>query len=133
MARYPEEHAHTPLLKPLLIDHFLDGAVELNVDAVSDGEDVLTVAMEQLEECGVHSGDSAEVYPAQTVSAEAMRAVEETTRTLARAFRAIGLMNVQYAVHDGTVYVLRSIHGPAGPCRSPARRPAFRWPIWRFG
>jgi carbamoyl-phosphate synthase large subunit len=104
--RYVDEHGLEPLRRPLLIDHFLAGAVELDVDAVCDGEDVVTVVMEQLEECGVHSGDSAEVYPAQTVGPELLATVETHTRTLARAFGVVGLMNVQYAVHDGTVYVL---------------------------
>jgi carbamoyl-phosphate synthase large subunit len=104
--RYLERHAHTPLDKPLLLDHFLEGAVELNVDAVSDGEAVLQVVMEQLEECGVHSGDSAEVYPPQTVSGETLQAVERYTERIARAFGIVGLMNVQYALHGGKVYVL---------------------------
>jgi carbamoyl-phosphate synthase large subunit len=104
--RYLCEHSHMPLSKPLLIDHFLEGATELNVDAVSDGKDVVMVVMEQFEECGVHSGDSAEVYPVQRVGGDAIKTVEICTRILARAFGIVGLMNVQYAVHDGTVHVL---------------------------
>ena len=104
--RYLERHSHTPLDKPLLLDHFLEGAVELNVDCVSDGENVLQVVMEQLEECGVHSGDSAEVYPPQTVPAEVLEKVEIYTALIAKAFGIIGLMNVQYALRGGRVYVL---------------------------
>jgi carbamoyl-phosphate synthase large subunit len=106
LPRYLADHAHTPLLTPLLIDHFVEGAVELNVDAVSDGEDVATVVMEQLEECGIHSGDSAEVYPAQSVARSVLAKIDDYTRMLARAFRVIGLMNVQYAVRGDEVWVL---------------------------
>jgi carbamoyl-phosphate synthase large subunit len=104
--RYLETYAHTPLARPLLIDAFLDGAVELNVDAVSDGKDTIAAVMEQFEECGVHSGDSAEVYPVQSVSADVLQTVEVYTRIIARAFGILGLMNVQYAVQGSRVYVL---------------------------
>jgi carbamoyl-phosphate synthase large subunit len=104
--RYLQLHAGLPLTQPLLVDKFLEGAVELNVDAVSDGYDTLAVIMEQLDECGVHSGDSAEVYPTQTIAPEVLRTVECYTRTIARAFEVVGLVNVQYAVQDGRVYVL---------------------------
>ncbi len=104
--RYLDSHAHAELAKPLLVDQFLEGATELNVDAVSDGDDVVTVIMEQLEECGIHSGDSAEVYPVQTIPAEIVETVEQYTRIVARVFGSVGLLNVQYAVHRGTVYVL---------------------------
>jgi len=104
--RYIDTHAHAELAKPLLVDQFLEGATELNVDAVSDGDQVVTVIMEQLEECGIHSGDSAEVYPAQTIPAEIVQTVEQYTRSVARVFGSVGLLNVQYAVQRGTVYVL---------------------------
>ncbi len=104
--RYIDTHAHAELTKPLLVDQFLEGATELNVDAVSDGDQVVTVIMEQLEECGIHSGDSAEVYPVQTIPAEIVETVEQYTRGVARVFGSVGLLNVQYAVHRGTVYVL---------------------------
>jgi carbamoyl-phosphate synthase large subunit len=103
---YLQVHAGTPLLQPLLVDKFLEGAVELNVDAVSDGHETVAVIMEQLDECGVHSGDSAEVYPPQTISPDILRSVQCHTRTIARAFEVVGLVNVQYAVQDGHVYVL---------------------------
>ncbi len=104
--RYIDTHAHVELAKPLLVDQFLEGATELNVDAVSDGDQVVTVIMEQLEECGIHSGDSAEVYPVQTIPAEIVETVEQYTRSVAHVFGSVGLLNVQYAVHRGTVYVL---------------------------
>jgi carbamoyl-phosphate synthase large subunit len=104
--RYIRIHAGVPLTQPLLVDKFLEGAVELNVDAVSDGHDTVAVIMEQLDECGVHSGDSAEVYPPQTISPAVLRIVQCYTRTIAIAFEVVGLVNVQYAVQDERVYVL---------------------------
>ncbi len=104
--RYRLLHGSEALRTPLLVDQFLEGAVELNVDAVSDGHDVVTVIMEQLDECGVHSGDSAEVYPPQSISSAVLRTVECYTRTVAKAFEIVGLMNVQYAVQGERVYVL---------------------------
>jgi len=106
LERYIASHLISPLSKPLLVDHFLEGAVELDVDAVSDGRDTVMVVMEQLEECGVHSGDSAEVYPVQTVLPDIVDMVERYTRRLAQALGIVGLMNVQYAVLGGVVYVL---------------------------
>jgi carbamoyl-phosphate synthase large subunit len=104
--QYLQIHAGRPLRQPLLVDKFLEDAVELNVDAVSDGQSTLAVIMEQLDECGVHSGDSSEVYPPQTVSPAVLRTVECYTRTIAQAFEVVGLVNVQYAVQDDRVYVL---------------------------
>ncbi|HEX8919091.1 MAG TPA: carbamoyl-phosphate synthase large subunit [Chloroflexota bacterium] len=104
--RYLDEKSAHSLDKPLLIDAFLEGAVELNVDAVSDGEDVVLVVLEQIEECGAHSGDSTDVYPVQTIDDQTVECVEKLTRRIARSLHIVGLMNVQYAVHGETVYVL---------------------------
>ncbi|HZU11326.1 MAG TPA: carbamoyl-phosphate synthase large subunit [Chloroflexota bacterium] len=106
VSRYLAEHGHKPLERPLLIDQFLEDAIELNVDAVSDGREVVAVVMEQLDECGIHSGDSMEVYPVQSIGPELLARVEDTTRALARAFHVVGLMNIQFAVHRGALYVL---------------------------
>ncbi|NPB07627.1 MAG: carbamoyl-phosphate synthase large subunit [Aquificae bacterium] len=93
--------------RPVLIDEFLKDSVELDVDAVADGEDVLIGAvMEHIEEAGVHSGDSAASIPPYTLPAETIEEVKEQTRKLARALEVKGLINVQYAVHEGEVYVL---------------------------
>jgi carbamoyl-phosphate synthase large subunit len=91
---------------PVLIDRFLEGAIELDVDAVSDGVDTLCVVMEQVEHAGIHSGDSACVYPPHTLSADLVAAAERATAALAEALGVRGLMNVQYAVHEGTLYLL---------------------------
>ncbi len=93
--------------RPVLVDRFLEDATEVDVDAVADGEEVLIAGvMEHIEEAGVHSGDSSCVLPPQSLSAEAIRTIEEYTVRLARALNVIGLMNVQYAIQNGVVYVL---------------------------
>ncbi len=91
---------------PVLIDQFLEDAIEIDVDGVSDGTCLLTVVMEQVEKAGVHSGDSSCVYPPQTLSAAVIKQVESYTLSLAQRLKIVGLMNVQYAVKDETVYLL---------------------------
>jgi carbamoyl-phosphate synthase large subunit len=93
--------------RPVLIDRFLEDATEVDVDALADGEDVLIAGiMEHIEEAGVHSGDSSCVLPPQSLPDETLRTIERYTVRLAQALRVIGLMNVQYAIQNGTVYVL---------------------------
>ncbi|MBS1859400.1 MAG: carbamoyl-phosphate synthase large subunit, partial [Acidobacteria bacterium] len=94
--------------RPVLIDRFLEDAIEVDVDALADGgTDVLIAGiMEHIEEAGVHSGDSSCVLPAQSLSAGMLATIEDYTIRLARALTVIGLMNVQYAIQDGKVYVL---------------------------
>lgn len=92
---------------PVLIDKFLEGAIEIDVDAVCDGDDVFIGAiMEHIEEAGIHSGDSACVIPPYTISGATIKKIEEHTRQLAMALNVIGLLNIQFAVKDETVYVL---------------------------
>jgi len=93
--------------RPVLIDRFLEDATEVDVDALADGEDVLIAGiMEHIEEAGVHSGDSSCVLPPQSIPAPALQTIEDYTVRLARSLHVIGLMNVQYAIQNGTVYVL---------------------------
>jgi len=96
--------------RPVLIDRFLEDAIEVDVDALADGSegnDVLIAGiMEHIEEAGVHSGDSSCVLPSQSLSEATLRTIEEYTVQLAKALRVVGLMNVQYAIQNGTVYVL---------------------------
>jgi carbamoyl-phosphate synthase large subunit len=93
--------------RPVLIDRFLEDATEVDVDALSDGEDVLIAGiMEHIEEAGVHSGDSSCVLPAQSIPRRQLETIEDYTVRLAKALHVIGLMNAQYAIKDGTVYVL---------------------------
>jgi carbamoyl-phosphate synthase large subunit len=93
--------------RPVLIDRFLEDATEVDVDALADTEDVLIAGiMEHIEEAGVHSGDSSCVLPAQSIPRRQLDTIEDYTVRLAKALNVIGLMNVQYAIQNGTVYVL---------------------------
>ncbi|MBE0447169.1 MAG: carbamoyl-phosphate synthase large subunit [Actinobacteria bacterium] len=92
---------------PILIDKFLEGAIEVDVDAVCDGEDVLIGGiMEHIEEAGVHSGDSACVIPPYTLSEDIIDQIKEYTVQLAKELSVRGLLNIQCAVQDEIVYVL---------------------------
>ncbi len=91
---------------PILVDKYLVGK-EIEVDAVCDGEDVLIPGiMEHIERAGIHSGDSISVYPAKSLSPEIKRVIEDYTRMLARSLHVIGLINIQFIVSDGKVYVI---------------------------
>ncbi len=93
--------------RPILIDRFLENALEVDVDALCDGEDVVIGGiMEHIEEAGVHSGDSSCVLPAQSIPAATLKVIADYTVRLAKSLHVIGLMNVQYAVHQGKVYVI---------------------------
>ena len=93
--------------RPVLVDRFLEEATEVDVDALVDGDDVLIAGiMEHIEEAGVHSGDSSCVLPPQSLKTNTLETIEDYTVRLAKALRVIGLMNVQYAIQNGTVYVL---------------------------
>jgi len=92
---------------PVLLDRFLDVAIEVDVDAVCDGEDVLIGGiMEHIEQAGVHSGDSGCSLPPASLTREMQSELREQTRKLARALNVIGLMNVQFAIQAGVIYVL---------------------------
>jgi carbamoyl-phosphate synthase large subunit len=109
LREYIEEAVRVSPDKPILIDEFLEDAVELDVDAVSDGEDVLIGGiMEHVESAGVHSGDSACLIPPRSLGREVNRTVREVTETIARALDTVGLLNVQLAVRDEEVYVLEA-------------------------
>jgi carbamoyl-phosphate synthase large subunit len=93
--------------RPILIDHFLEDATEVDVDALSDGEDVVIAGiMQHIEEAGIHSGDSSCVLPPVDLSDQTLRAIRDYTFKLARALKVIGLMNVQYAIQRDKVYVI---------------------------
>lgn len=109
--RYPNDKTgqiNTLLGKnPLLFDSYLSNAVEVDVDALCDGKDVFVSGiMEHIEEAGIHSGDSACSLPVHTLSTEIVDELERQTKALAKALNVGGLMNVQYAIKDGTIYVL---------------------------
>ncbi|MCL2334522.1 MAG: carbamoyl-phosphate synthase large subunit, partial [Endomicrobia bacterium] len=95
--------------KPILIDKFLDHAVEVDVDALCDGKDVYIAGiMEHIEEAGIHSGDSACVLPSNTLSKQTLETIRKHTINLAREINVKGLMNIQFAVKDEVVYILEA-------------------------
>ncbi|MEJ5335785.1 MAG: carbamoyl-phosphate synthase large subunit [Thermus sp.] len=105
------EEVYAPLVErpSLLLDRYLEGAIELDVDALSDGEEVMVAGiMEHVERAGVHSGDSATVLPPVHLSQEALERVRAYTRRLALALGVKGLLNVQYAVLGEEVYILEA-------------------------
>ena len=92
---------------PILIDKFLEDAVEIDVDAISDGElTVIGGIMEHIEEAGIHSGDSACVLPPQSLTPALVAQIKESTRAIARALKLVGLLNIQFAIKDHTLHVL---------------------------
>ncbi|HEX7416476.1 MAG TPA: carbamoyl-phosphate synthase large subunit, partial [Steroidobacteraceae bacterium] len=92
---------------PVLLDRFLDVAIEVDVDAVCDGEDVLIGGiMEHIEQAGVHSGDSGCSLPPNSLSNEVQAEIREQTRKLAKALHVVGLMNVQFAIQNGVIHIL---------------------------
>lgn len=92
---------------PVLIDRYLEDAIEIDVDAISDGRDVIVAGvMEHIEEAGIHSGDSACSIPPHSLSTETIDRIKADTRKLALELNVIGLMNVQFAVKDDDIYVL---------------------------
>jgi carbamoyl-phosphate synthase large subunit len=106
---YVEEAVRVSPEKPILIDSFLAGAVELDVDAVSDGEDVLIGGiMEHVETAGVHSGDSACVIPPRSLDKATLSRVRDVVEEIAEALETVGLLNVQLAVMDDDVFVLEA-------------------------
>src|SRR5450432_2138946 len=110
-AKYPNDKTgqiNTVLGKnPLLFDRYLSDAIEIDVDALCDGESVVIAGiMEHIEEAGIHSGDSACSLPPRSLSAELLGRLEEQTRKMALALDVGGLMNVQYALKNGEIYVL---------------------------
>jgi len=93
--------------RPVLVDKYLEDAVEIDVDAISDGNTVVVAGiMEHIEEAGVHSGDSACSLPPFSLSPDIIREIDRQSRTLALELGVVGLMNIQFAVKEGQVYVL---------------------------
>ncbi|NBV84320.1 carbamoyl-phosphate synthase large subunit, partial [bacterium] len=93
--------------KPLLVDQYLEDAIEVDVDALSDGTDVIIAGvMEHIEEAGIHSGDSACSLPPHSLSEPVVEAIKVATRSIALELSVIGLMNIQFAVKDDEIYVL---------------------------
>ena len=107
LERYMREAVKVSNDSPVLLDRFLNDAVEVDVDALSDGETVIIGGvMEHIEQAGVHSGDSACSLPPYSLSAEVQDELRRQTSLMARALNVCGLMNVQFAIQDDVVYVL---------------------------
>jgi carbamoyl-phosphate synthase large subunit len=93
--------------RPLLVDRYLTGAVEVDVDCIADGRDAFIAGiMEHIEEAGIHSGDSACSLPAHSLESSILVRIEKQTKDLAKALGVVGLMNVQFAVKDRQIYIL---------------------------
>ncbi len=107
LERYMREAVKVSNDSPVLLDHFLDDAIEVDVDAVCDGDEVLVGGiMEHIEQAGVHSGDSACSLPPYSLSPEVQERLREQTRKMARELDVVGLMNTQYAIKDDEIYVI---------------------------
>ncbi len=107
LKHYMDEAVQASPDRPVLVDKFLEDAIEVDVDAISDGKrTVIGAIMEHIEEAGIHSGDSACVIPPQTLAPEICDEIARQTKALSTALEVVGLMNVQYAVQRGRVYVL---------------------------
>src|SRR6185312_10385059 len=109
LADYIERATRVSPEHPILIDQFLDNAIELDVDVLSDGEDTyIGGIMEHIEEAGIHSGDSACVLPPRTLSPNDLKTLRQYAEQLARALQVRGLMNIQFAVREGIIYILEA-------------------------
>ncbi len=105
--RYMREAVKVSNDSPVLLDHFLDHAIEVDVDAVCDGKNVIIGGvMEHIEEAGVHSGDSSCSLPPFSLDDECVEEIRRQTRQMALALNVVGLMNVQFAVREGEIFVL---------------------------
>jgi carbamoyl-phosphate synthase large subunit len=93
----------------ILLDHFLNGAIEAEADAICDGKDVYIVGvMEHIEPAGIHSGDSYAVLPTFDLSDDVLKQIDTHTRTIAVALKTVGLINIQFAIKDGVVYIIEA-------------------------
>ena len=109
LARYVGAAVALSPERPILIDKFLDNAVEAEADAIADGTDAFVPAvMEHIELAGIHSGDSACVIPPVSIAPKHIETISEYTRKIAVALEVVGLMNIQYAIYENTVYVLEA-------------------------
>ena len=110
LRKYVKVAAQVEPGQPILVDKYLAGATELDVDALADKDGNVTISgiMEHIEVAGVHSGDSACSIPTQTVSAENLATIREWTVKLAKALNVVGCINIQYAIQNGTLYIIEA-------------------------
>jgi carbamoyl-phosphate synthase large subunit len=132
LERYVQEAVEASPEKPILIDKFLEDAIEVDVDAVADGTRcVIGGLMEHIEEAGIHSGDSCCTLPAYSLPERVQEELRESTRKLAAALKVRGLMNVQYAVKGNLVYLIEA--NPRASRTIPFVSKATGVPLARFG
>src|SRR4029077_9510085 len=109
LAEYIQRATHVSPEHPILIDRFLDNAIELDVDVLCDGENTyIGGIMEHIEEAGIHSGDSACVLPPRTMTPKDLATLKHYTESLAKGLNVCGLMNIQFAVREGIIYILEA-------------------------
>jgi carbamoyl-phosphate synthase large subunit len=109
LRHYVEKAVEISPERPILIDKFLENAIEAEADAIADGTDAYVPAvMEHIELAGVHSGDSACVIPPVSIPAKHLETIYDYTRRIAMSLKVVGLMNIQYAIAQDTVYVLEA-------------------------
>src|SRR3981081_126959 len=107
LRRYMQSAIEVSPDRPVLVDRFLEDAIEVDVDCIADGEtSVIGAIMERIEEAGIHSGDSACVIPTFSLSETVLEQIRTATKSMARELQVRGLMNVQFAVKGDDVYVL---------------------------
>ncbi len=107
LRRYMNQQDQVSFEAPLLLDHFLDNAIEVDIDAICDGKEVFIGGiMEHIEQAGVHSGDSACSLPPYSLNAEVQQRLREAMQKMALELGVIGLLNAQFAIQDGLIYVL---------------------------
>jgi carbamoyl-phosphate synthase large subunit len=128
LERFIHEAAQVSGEHPVLIDKFLEDAIEVDVDLIGDGETfVIGGIMEHIEEAGIHSGDSAMALPPFSLSQDVLNKIRQATHKMAAELNVIGLMNVQYAVKDDKVYVLEV--NPRASRTVPFVSKAIGWPL----
>ncbi|MFH1645480.1 MAG: carbamoyl-phosphate synthase large subunit, partial [Candidatus Omnitrophota bacterium] len=109
LKEYTEKAIDVSPEHPLLIDRFLEQALEAEVDALCDGEETFVASvMEHIELAGIHSGDSACVIPSRNITEEQLKVIEDYTKKIAKELKVVGLMNIQYAICDNKVYILEA-------------------------
>ncbi len=109
LKKYVEEAIELTPEYPMLIDRFLENAIEAEVDALSDGEDIyLAAVMEHIEHAGIHSGDSACSIPSRNITSQQLEIIKEYAIKIARQLNVVGLMNIQFAICEGKVYILEA-------------------------
>ena len=109
LRKYAEEAIQVSPEHPMLVDEFLEDALECEVDALSDGEHTFIAAvMEHVEQAGIHSGDSACMIPPKTIKPEHLKTIEDYTVKIAKELKVVGLINIQYAICNDEVYILEA-------------------------